>query len=307
MINVRFAALPIRWEQYELHLYNALAEVGLTDVTLSTDTPPEDTDYVIYAPNSDVQDFAPYTRCKAVLSLWAGVESIVGNHTLTQPLCRMVDPSLTQGMVEWVTGHVLRHHLGMDTHIKETGTTWDPITPPVAWERKIAVLGLGQLGHACAQSLSAIGFDTHGWARSEKEIAGVTCQTDIKAAMKGADGVVLLLPDTSATENALNSDTLAYLKPGAFVVNPGRGPLIDDDALIAALDSGQIGHATLDVFRIEPLPDSHPFWKHPRITVTPHIAAETRPKWASKTIAENIRRGENGEPFLHLVDRALGY
>ncbi len=307
MPNIRFAALPIRWEQYEAPLRAAFADVGLSDIAMSTDIPPADVDYVIYAPNSDVQDFTPYTRCKAVLSLWAGVETIVENRTLTQPLCRMVDHSLTQGMVEWVTGHVLRHHLGMDTHITATPGTWDPVSPPVAWDRKVTVLGLGALGTACARSVSAIGFNTHGWARTPKTIDGVTCHTDLHAALDKADGVILLLPDTKATENTLNQETLSRLNAGAFVLNPGRGPLIDDEALITALDSGQLSHATLDVFRVEPLPKAHPFWAHPKITVTPHIAAETRPKWASKTIAENVRRGEAGEPFLHLVDRARGY
>ncbi|MBU2361148.1 MAG: glyoxylate/hydroxypyruvate reductase A, partial [Alphaproteobacteria bacterium] len=112
---------------------------------------------------------------------------------------------------------------------------------------------------------------------------------------------------TPATENILNADTLAVLAPGAFIVNPGRGPLIDDDALLAALDSGAVAAATLDVFRTEPLPQAHPFWAHPRVTVTPHIASTTRPDTAAQVIAANIARGERGEPFLHLVDRSAGY
>lgn len=119
--------------------------------------------------------------------------------------------------------------------------------------------------------------------------------------------LILLLPSTAATENTLNAETLAMLPKGAFIINPGRGPLIDDNALLAALDSGQIGHATLDVFRVEPLPQDHPFWAHPKVTVTPHIASETRAPSASRAIVENIRRGEAGEPFLYLVDRSAGY
>ncbi len=105
----------------------------------------------------------------------------------------------------------------------------------------------------------------------------------------------------------LNAETLNLLAPGAFIINPGRGPLIDDDALLAALDSGQVDHATLDVFRIEPLPKNHLFWAHPKITVTPHIASTTRPETASDVIADNISRGEAGQPFLYVVDRSLGY
>ena len=116
-----------------------------------------------------------------------------------------------------------------------------------------------------------------------------------------------MLPYTAETENTLTRDSLSLLNKGAFVINPGRGPLIDDHALLEAMDKGQIAHATLDVFRTEPLPKDHPFWTHDQVTVTPHIAAATRPECAAPTIVENIRRGEMGEPFLHLVDRQSGY
>jgi len=310
-ITVLFAARDDRWAEYAPHLRAAFDEVGL-DVTLGreTDLAPAEVDYVVYAPNGTLQDFAPFTGCKAVLSLWAGVETIVSNPSLTQPLCRMVDPALTQGMVDWVTGHVLRHHLGMDAHIKAPPGTWEPAAPLVSWERKITVLGLGTLGTACAEALAGAGFKVHGWARTAKALAGITCHAGadgLRAALQDADGVVLLLPDTQATENTLNAERLGWLAPGAFVLNPGRGPLIEDTALLDWLDADQKAHATLDTFRIEPLPQEHPFWAHPQITVTPHIASETRPKWSAKTIAENVRRGEAGLPFLHLVDRARGY
>ncbi|MDE3081491.1 MAG: glyoxylate/hydroxypyruvate reductase A, partial [Paracoccaceae bacterium] len=119
--------------------------------------------------------------------------------------------------------------------------------------------------------------------------------------------VVLLLPLTAETTDLLNARRIARMARGSFVINPGRGPLIDDGALLEALDAGQIAHATLDVFRTEPLPPDHPFWAHPNVTVTPHIAADTRAASAARVVAENIRRGEAGEPFLHLVDRARGY
>jgi glyoxylate/hydroxypyruvate reductase A len=158
--------------------------------------------------------------------------------------------------------------------------------------------------------LATLGFPVTGWSRSEKSIDGITChhgEAGLRTALTGAEIVVLLLPDTPATENTLNDETLALLPKGARLINPGRGPLIDDNALLAALDSGQVGHATLDVFRVEPLPLDHPYWAHPNVTVTPHIAAETRAITAARVIAENIRRGEAGEPLLHLVDRSLGY
>lgn len=311
MTTILFAAKYERWDQYEAPLRTALAEVGLSDATLTTEADPTEVDYIVYAPNSGLSDFTPYTQLKAVLNLWAGVEDVVGNDTLRVPLARMVDDGLTEGMVEWVTGHVLRHHLGMDAHIHGQDGVWRAgIVPPLARDRTVAVLGLGELGRACAEALVALNFRVVGWSRNAKDVPGVIThhgEAGLVEALSQAEIAVLLLPNTPATENTLNAETLAAMPKGAMIVNPGRGPLIDDDALLAALDSGQIGHATLDVFRVEPLPPEHPFWGHPKITVTPHIASETRAASASRVIAENIRRGEAGEPFLHLVDRTAGY
>ncbi|MEM7520238.1 MAG: glyoxylate/hydroxypyruvate reductase A [Pseudomonadota bacterium] len=308
-LNILFAARPERWATYEAPLRAALNAAKI-EANLGVEFPPEDVDYIVYAPNSTLQDFRPYTRAKAVLNLWAGVEQIVGNQTLQIPLARMVDPGLTKGMVEWVTGHVLRHHLGMDRDICRTDAKWEVYTPLLAQERTVCILGLGALGTAVSQTLLGLGFDVTGWSRSAKGVPGVACFSGtrgLEQALTTAEIAVLLLPDTPATENTLNAETLAQMPRGAFVINPGRGPLIDDDALLAALDSGQIAHATLDVFRVEPLPSEHPFWRHSNVTVTPHIAAETRAVTASQVVVENIRRGEAGAPFVNLVDRKLGY
>lgn len=308
-LQVLFAARDAMWPAYQDHLIAAFDAAGL-DVDLARDHDPATVDYIIYAPHDGLGDFTPYTKTKAVLSLWAGVERIVTNHTLTQPLARMVNPDLTHGMVKWVTGHVLRHHLGIDRYIIKQDGIWDPVVPPLARERRISVLGLGALGSACAQALAGFGFHVTGWSRSPKDVPGLRCvhgDAGLKGAFTDADMIVLLLPDTAATENVVNADNLARLARGAFILNPGRGPLIDDQALLDALDSGQVAHATLDVFRIEPLPAAHPFWAHPKITVTPHIAAETRPHTAAVEIAANIQRCETGQPMLYMVDRTTGY
>lgn len=308
-LTVLFAATPALWEEFAHHLTAAFTEAGL-DATLTQEAAPETVDYIVYAPTSSLQDFTPYTRCKAVLSLWAGVERIVGNATLTMPLCRMVDPSLSEGMVEWVVGHALRHHLGMDRHIVNPGHVWDPTCPPLARERPVAMLGMGALGTACARALAALNFPVTGWSRTEKHVDGIPClhgEDGLRDALAQASIVVTLLPRTPDTENLLNAERLSWLRPGAVILNPGRGALIDDAALLAALNAGHVSHATLDVFRVEPLPHDHPYWTHPRVTVTPHIAADTRAPSASRVVAENIRRGEAGEPFLHRVDRQRGY
>ena len=309
--TILFAAKSEKWAEYEPALRKALQKAGVDTTGLTTEADPAEVDYIIYAPNSGLQDFTPFTRAKAVLSLWAGVEDIVGNETITMPLARMVDYGLTQGMLEFVTGHVLRYHLMIDDFLAGQDGVWRPnLVPPLARDRKVTILGLGVLGAAAAQSLARIGFDVAGWSRSPKSIEGIACyhgEAGLFDALRHAEILVTLLPDTAATRGLINQTTLAALPHGAKIINPGRGSLIEDAALLAALDTGKIAAATLDVFTIEPLPASHPYWRHPRVTVTPHIASATRAETASETIAENIRRGEVGEPFLHLVDRAAGY
>jgi glyoxylate/hydroxypyruvate reductase A len=310
MLTILFAA-PKDWPEYKTALPQALVQAGLAAQIIHA--PPSNAaavDYIIYAPSSPLQDFTPFTSCKAVLSLWAGVERIVGNATLIQPLCRMVEDGLTAGMVEWVVGHVMRHHLGMDAHIVNPDRNWRPVPPPLARDRHVAMLGMGALGAACAHALAGLNFTVTGWSRTGARIGDIDVQSGkggLRDVLAKADFIVTLLPKTPETENLLDSETLASAKRGAVLLNPGRGALIDDDALLAALDTGQIAHATLDVFRMEPLPKDHPFWAHPGITITPHIAADTRADGAARALVDNIRRSEAGAPLLHRVDRARGY
>lgn len=310
-LTIHLAASAETCASFRAPIAAACAAAGL-DATL-TEAPiaPAAVDYIVYAPDGPLSDFTPFTGCKAVLSLWAGVERIVGNPTLTQPLARMVEAGLEEGMVEYVLGHVLRHHLGLDAHITRAAPRWRPeLLPPLARERRVAVLGLGALGSACAQALAALNFQVTGWSRTPRSVPGVVCRhgpEGLKEALSTARIVVLLLPRTPRTEGLMNAERLGWLPRGAVLINPGRGALVDEAALLAALDAGHVGHATLDVFTTEPLPPDHPFWAHPRVTVTPHIAAATRPETAAAVIAANIARAEAGEPLLYLVDRAQGY
>jgi glyoxylate/hydroxypyruvate reductase A len=280
-------------------------------VDLARDHPPGEVDWLVYAPGGEVADFAPFSRAKGVLSLWAGVERILSQVPSHLPLTRMVDEGLRQGMVEWVTAHVLRHHIGMDAHILGQDGTWRNKAPKLATERPVTVLGLGEMGLSSALALAALGFPVTGWTRTpraEPRLARtLSGEEGLGEALRAAEIVVLLLPLTSGTENLMDARRLVLPPQGFILLNAGRGALMDDAALLAALDAGQVGHATLDVFHQEPLPPDHPFWAHPRVTVTPHVAAATRPATAARVIAENLRRGEAGEPLLHVVDRRAGY
>lgn len=312
MLNILFADRIENWPAYQAALTTALAEAAIAAELSLPPADPARIDYIVYSPRGPVQDFTAYTRTKAVMSLWAGVERVVGNATLTQPLTRMVDEGLERGMVEWVTGHVLRAHLGIDFFLAHQDGVWRQSghVPPLARDRSVVVAGLGALGAACATALAGLGFAVTGWSRSEKALPGITCLSGsegLRKALTRAEILVTILPNTPATENLLNAETLALMPKGAVILNPGRGTLIDDDALLAALDAGHISQATLDVFRTEPLPPEHPYWAHPRVTVTPHIAAETRPASAARVVVENIRRIEAGLEPLYLVDRAKGY
>jgi len=252
--------------KYASLLSAALTERGLA-ANLSTTHAPETVDYIVLDPGGSLRDFRPFTRARAVLSLWAGVEVFARNDTLTQPLARMVDPAMTRGMTEYVVAHVMRHHVGMDRHIRGLKGEWRQDLPKLAPERRVTILGMGELGQAAARALAGLGFPVTGWGRTAKDIAGLARnlhgEAALDAALDGAEILVILLPRTPETENLIDAARLSRLAPGACLINAARGPILVDGDLLAALDSGHLGHATLDVFRVEPLPKDHPFWHHP--------------------------------------------
>jgi glyoxylate/hydroxypyruvate reductase A len=311
VIRLLFNVTPDLYRDYRDPILAALERRGIDAATgLLGEIAPDEVDYIIHATGGPVTDFAVFTQARAVLSLWAGVEKIVGNATLTQPLCRMVESGLRQGMVEWVVAHTLRAHLGTDLYVREKPVAWTQHVPPLASDRSVTVLGLGELGSAAASTLASLGFRVTGWARRARDIAGVRCLAGadrLPEALATAEILVAILPETPETTNLLNAERLALLPRGCFILNAGRGSLIDDAALIAALDRGQVTNATLDVFRTEPVPSDHPFWSHPGVTISPHVAAATRVSTAAEAIADNIARSQTGAPLLHVVDRTRSY
>lgn len=305
-MKVLFAAPARMWDAWAPALRAACPEMDLC-----RDGDPASFDALIYAPGDPgdgALDFSPFTRARLVQSLWAGVERIVTNPTLTQPLCRMVDPGLAQGMAEYCAGWALRAHLGMDLYAQD-GLWRNGLTPPLASARRVTVLGMGELGRAVAGALTGLGFRVTGWSQSGRAVPGVSILAgpDLPQALAAAQILICLLPDTAATRDLLDARRLALLPARATIINAGRGTLIEDAALLAALDAGHVAHAVLDVFRQEPLPPDHPFWHHPAVTVTPHVSAETRPDTAASVAAENLRRAMRGEPLLYRVDKLRGY
>jgi glyoxylate/hydroxypyruvate reductase A len=314
MTTVLYAGRPDQREAYLRHLRAAFAEEGVEArlVPDPSEAAPEEVDYMVFTTSGPVRDFSPYTGLRAILSLWAGVDGILPlGPPRDVPLVRMIEPGLTLGMIDYVVGHTLRHHLDIDRYIgAQPIAEWEAEFPPLAQDRAVGVLGLGALGRPVAERLAANGFRTLGWARSPREIAGVEChsgEAGLDVVLARSEILCLLLPHTPATERIVGARALALMPRGACLINAGRGPLIDHDALLAALERGHIRHATMDVFDEEPLPEGHPYWRHPRVTVTPHIASVTRPDTASRAIAANIARDLRGEGLEGVVDRESGY
>jgi glyoxylate/hydroxypyruvate reductase A len=249
---------------------------------------------------------------RAVFSLGAGVERMLADPTLPGvPLCRMVDPSMTTSMAEVALLHVLRYHRDLDTYERQQRAgVWRLVLPRPARATTVCVLGLGELGAAAATLLTRHGFTVRGWSRAARAIDGVTGHAGadgLAAALDGADIVVCLLPLTAETRGLIDAAFLARLKPGGRLVNLARGGHVVEPDLLDALATGQVAHATLDVTAVEPLPPEHPFWRHPRVTLTPHAASYSLPETGAPVVADNLRRLRSGRPLRHVVDRARGY
>jgi len=253
---------------------------------------------------------AALSALKSLQSFGAGVDNILSDPTLPDlPLSRIVDPHLKGSMLGYlqsVLGYY-QHRLDLFSQ-QQQQQLWKPKSPRTI--RQLCILGLGELGSAAASHFAALGYQVCGWSRTEKQVAGVQCyagEQGFASAVATADLVICLLPLTAATADFLNASRLALFKPGAILVNVARGAVLDDTALLAALDCGQLQAACLDVFRQEPLPATDPYWSHPAVLVTPHCSAVTNVDTAVAQIAENYRRTLNGLPLLHLVDKQRGY
>ena len=250
---------------------------------------------------------------QVIFSLGAGVDALVADSTLPNvPLVRMVEEGLTEGMTEYVVLNVLRHHRQLDQYqAQQRRKVWHEVLPQkLAHERRVGVMGLGVLVADAARTLGALRFDVAGWSRSPKEIPGVACYAGFDSLaefLAQTEILVCLLPLTPDTRGILNAENFSRLPRGAVVINAARGGHLVESDLLAALDKGEIAAATLDVFETEPLPADHPFWMHPSVTVTPHVAAATHARSAAASVATQIDRFERGLPLEHVVDLRRGY
>ncbi|VAV88277.1 D-3-phosphoglycerate dehydrogenase [hydrothermal vent metagenome] len=260
----------------------------------------------------DPGDLALLPNLKWVQSLWAGVERLMTElPNAGFDIVRLTDPQLAADMSEAALAWTLYLHRDMPAYrVQQERKIWQHHELPLPSQRCVGVLGLGKLGTAAAGRLLANGFEVCGWSRSKAEIARVTTYAGpdgLSQILKRSDILIVLVPLTDQTHSLLNEETLALLPNGASIINFARGPVINDQALLAALDSGHLKHAVLDVFDIEPLPQDSPLWQHPKVTVLPHISARTNYHTASVLAAGNITRFfKNGE-MPTVVDKTLGY
>lgn len=261
----------------------------------------------------DMAELRRYPNLALIVSMGAGVDHLLRppGPPPGVPVARLVDVRLTQGMTEWVLLNVLRfHRQDPDYRALQAAGEWRELAAPDTGSRRIGIMGLGALGTDAARHLLALGFPVAGWSRRPKLVPGVE-------ALHGADGLdamlartdilVCLLPLTPETRGIIDTRTLSLLPRGGFLLNGARGGHVVQADLLAALHSGQLAGAALDVCEPEPLPPEHPFWRHPKVVLTPHAASITSPASAAPQVVDNIRRMRAGQAPRNLVDPAAGY
>lgn len=301
---------PARAQWWKEHLQGLLPEL---DVRL-WDEPYDVADVrqaVVWKPPAG--GLKRFPNLEVIVSMGAGIDHVLVDPELPRhlPLIRTTGFDLTQRMREYVCLHVLRLHRRLpEIEAAQGRREWLQLVNPPAYERKVGVMGLGNLGADCARSLSMLGFDVAGWARRDHDIEGVECfagNDRFDEFLARTEILVCLLPLTEATRGILDASLFARLPKGACIINVARGEHLVERDLLDALASGQIRAAALDVFHDEPLPHDHPFWDHPDVLVTPHVASLIDPVSGGKAIADNIRRFMRGEPVPDLVDIERGY
>jgi glyoxylate/hydroxypyruvate reductase A len=282
-------------------------------LVLATEAPDKTAVDVALAANPRWGELATFPNLRFVQSLWAGVDGMLGDPGLPLDiiLARLVDPAMAQSMAEGAIAAVLYLHRQFPAYLQQqVSHTWRQLPQPVAAHRRIGVLGFGKMGEPVARGLAALGFNVSAWGLSPRGEASVDYSwgaAGLERLLAKTEILVNLLPLTAATTGILNAELFGRLLPGAALVNLGRGGHLNDEDLLAALQTRHLGHAVLDVFHNEPLPADHPFWSHPHVTVLPHVAASTDPESAAPLALQNVAAFRAGRPLTGVVSRSRGY
>ena len=263
--------------------------------------------------NHPLGAFKEFPNLKCIASMGAGVDHILKDPNLPENVLvtRVTDEHLTNDMATFTTAVVLNYMRGLCAYkAAEAEGAWQPKPYLRQQDLTVGVMGMGVLGAEAATQLKRLGFNVQGWARSHKNIEGIPVYAgtdELDYFLATSNVLICLLPLTPQTANILNKANLSKLPEGAYLINVARGEHLVEEDLLEMLDKGYLAGASLDVFRTEPLPEEHPFWKHPKIDVTPHIASVTNPASAVKQILENYKRLMQNEPLTNLVSRTKGY
>jgi len=256
---------------------------------------------------------AKFPKLKVIISLGAGVEEILRDPNIPPnvPIVRLVEPCVTSRMTEYILLAVLRfHRQALAYQTLQQARHWQPLPLPETSSCTIGILGLGILGKDAAEKLNTLGFPIRGWSRTPKNIDGIECfhgRDQLKLCLSQCRVLVCLLPLTRETKGILNCETFSAMPQGSYVINVARGQHLVEQDLLAALDSGQLAGACLDVFSQEPLPENHPFWSYPQITITPHVATQTDSEYWTKSLVDTICCCRDGLTLKNVVNRQQGY
>jgi len=256
---------------------------------------------------------ASFPNVKLIVSLGMGVDHLLADDKLPEgvPIVRIMDDGLVGQMSEYALYWALRHHRDIDKYAaSQRAKQWKVEDFVDTLHRRIGILGLGTIGQDTAKKFAALGFPTAGWSRTKKSLPGIETfhgPDGLARVLAQSDILVNVLPLTRDTKGLLDAKLFAALPRGAYLINMARGGHVVDEALLAALDSGHLSGAALDVFNQEPLPQEHRYWTHPKVQVTPHVAGATNPRTASPGVIENIRNVRAGKPLINTVDPKSGY
>jgi len=309
-MSLLFLAPELNARSWVKHLRRQDADL---DLRIWPDAGPPDEVLFVLSWKHPLGVMKQFPRLKCIASLGFGVDHILRDPDLPTgvPVTRIVDAAMVAAMSTYVLTAVLTHTRQFDHYRQDqTRKTWKPRTPKQPSDVRVGVMGLGHLGLDAARMLRALDFQVFGWSRTAKSIEGVTSfsgDEGLADFLSRSDILICLLPLTPATHGILNRQTLSKLPAGAYLINVARGEHLVEEDLLAAVEGGRLAGACLDVFRHEPLPESHPFWCHPQVTVTPHVASLTYPKDVAPQIIANYHRVRAGQPPQQVVDLKRGY